>query len=235
MRSKFRYLLLTTSLLLAHPSLNLAQGDQQPRVLVIDGHAGQAAVIQKDGRAYVDLQSLVEIANASLSFKANQIVLRMRASDSNPPAADGLGDAAHSPADNSALSREFMRAGIEGFATMREWASTMANAVQNNYQITEDWAANYREQAANNLRLASAAASTEGDRKALQLLTNEFEAVHEWSNKLVEAKKSMNTAKYALSPDALRDEALSQKIISCGRFLAKMLGSSTFQDDPSCN
>jgi hypothetical protein len=128
-----------------------------------------------------------------------------------------------------------MRAGIEEFATMREWASTMANAVQNGYQITDEWAANYREQAANNLRLASAAATTEGDRKALQLLTNEFEAVKEWSNRLVEAKRSMDTAKYALSPGALRDEALSQKIISCGRFLAKMLGSSSFEDDPSCH
>src|ERR1700758_5884878 len=206
MRSKFRYLLLTPSLLLAHPSLNLAQGDQQPRVLVIDGHAGQAAVIQKDGRAYVDLQSLVEIANASLSFKANQIVLRMRASDSNAPAAEGLGDAAHSPADNSALSREFMRAGIEEFATMREWASTMANAVQNGYQVTEDWAANYREQAANNLRLASAATSTEADRNAFQLLSNEFEAVRDWSNRLIQERKSMDTAKYALSPNALRDD-----------------------------
>src|SRR5207253_11090395 len=54
-------------------------------------------------------------------------------------------------------------------------------------------------------------------------------------NVLVEAKKSMDTAKYALSPSSLRDEALSQKIISCGRFLAKMLGSSSFQDDPSCH
>ena len=232
MRNKFRYFVLTTSLLLALPCLTLANGNQRPRVLVMDGHAGQAAVIQKDGRAYVDLQSLVEITNASLSFKANRIVLSMPACDSNPRAADAVAD---SPTDDSALSREFMRAGIEEFATMREWASTMANAVQNNYQITEEWAANYREQAANNLKLASVAASTQGDRNALQLLTNEFEAVHEWSNKLVEAKRSMDTAKYALSPGALRDEALSQKIVSCGRFLAKMLGSSSFQDDPSCH
>src|ERR1700746_4212714 len=129
MRNNFRNILLTTFLPLSLPCMLLHNHDQQPRVLVIDGHPGQAQVIQKDGRAYVDLESLVEIANASLSFKANQIVLRMRASDSNPLAADALGDAAHSPADNSALSREFMRAGIEGLATMREGASTMANAV----------------------------------------------------------------------------------------------------------
>ena len=215
--------------------MTLAQRDQRPWVLVVDGHSGQAEVIQKDGRAYVDLQSLAEIANGSLSFNGNRIILSIRARDTPPPTSEAPTDLTHSPADDSALSREFMRAGIEEIATMRGWASTMAYAIQNNYQVTEEWAAKYREQAASDLRLASSAASTDGDRNALQLLTNEFEAVREWSNKLVEAKKSMDTAKYALSPGALRNEALSQKIISCGHFLAKMLGSSSFQNDPSCH
>src|ERR1700746_2087507 len=171
MRNNFRNILLTTFLPLSLPCMLLAQHDQQPRVLVIDGHPGQAQVIQQDGRAYVDLESLVEIANASLSFKANRIILSLRASDSSTPVAEAPADAARPSANDSALSRDFMRAGIEEIATMREWASTMAYAIQNNYQITEDWAANYREQAANNLRLASAAASTDGDRKPRHLLT----------------------------------------------------------------
>jgi len=151
------------------------------------------------------------------------------------PSSNSVEDTTPPPAVENGLSRDFMRAGIEEIATMREWASTLAYAIQNNYQVTEDWAATYREQAANNLRVASAAASTDSDHKALQLLTNEFEAVRAWSSKLVEAKRSMDTAKYAMSPDALRNEPLSQKIITCGRFLASMLGSSTFQDDPSCH
>ena len=235
MRNNCWNILLTTLLLLFLPSMTLAQRDQAPRVLVIDGRAGQAAVIQKDGRAYVDLQSLTEMANGSLSFKENRIVLNLPAPDMSRPAAEPAGEPTHHPANDSELSRDFMRAGIEEIATMREWASTLAYAIQNNYQVTDDWAANYREQAANNLRLASAAASTEADQNALQLLTNEFDAVREWSDKLVKARKSMDTAKYALSPDALRNEALSQKIVTCGRFLAAMLGSSSFQDDPSCH
>lgn len=235
MQNNFWNILHTTLLFLALPCMNLAQSSEPPRILEVDGHTGHAKVIQRDGRAYVDLQSLAEITNSSLSFKENRIVLSIRSTGMDRPQAEPSADPALPPANDSGLSRDFMRAGIENFATMREWASTMAYAVQNNYQITEEWAANYREQAANNLRLASAAASTEADRKALQLLTNEFEAVREWSDKLVEAKRSMNTAKYALSPGALRDEALSQKIINCGRFLAKMLGSSNYQDDPSCH
>ena len=127
-----------------------------------------------------------------------------------------------------------MTAAIEQMAQMREWASTLANAIQNGYPVADNWVNDYREQAAHSLRLATVAASTEADRKGLQLLNNEFEAVRKWSNKLVEARKSMDTAKYAMSANALQDEPLSQKIITCGRFLASMLASGNFQDDPSC-
>jgi hypothetical protein len=118
---------------------------------------------------------------------------------------------------------------------MREWASTTAYAIENNYHVTEDWVAKYREEAQHSLRLASAASSTDADRKGLQLLTNEFEAVRAWSDKLLKARTSMDTAKYAMSPGALRSEELSQKIITCGHFLASMLGGSSYKDDPSCH
>jgi hypothetical protein len=236
MRNNFDSILRMALLLMFTTGIASAQRDQQPRILVVQGHSGHAEVIQKDGRAYVDLQSLTEIANGSLSFKGSRIVLSLPASNMGGSAAvETPAEPTHHPADDSGLSQDFMRAGIEEFATLREWASTMAYAIQNNYQITEDWAANYREQAANKLRLASAAAVTEGDRKALQLLNNEFDAVGQWSNKLVEARKSMDTAKYAMSPGALRNEALSQKIVTCGHFLAAMLGSGSFRDDPSCH
>jgi len=235
MRHKCRHFRLMTLWLLSVACVTLAQQNQRPRVLVIDGRAGQAEVIEKGGRTFVDLQSLTEMANGSLSFKANRIILSLPASNTSQPTAEPAEEPTHRPADHSELSRDFIRAGIEEIATMREWASTLAYAIQNNYQVTDDWAANYREQAANNLRLASTASSTEADRNALQLLTNEFEAVREWSDRLVKARKSMDTAKYALSPDALRNEALSQKIVTCGRFLAAMLGGGSFQDDPSCH
>jgi hypothetical protein len=175
MRNKVGFVLLTTTLLMVAAGMALAQRDQQTRILVVEGHNGHAEVIHKEGRTYVDLQSLTEITNGSLSFKGSQIVLSLPASNmSRPPVAETPAEPTHRPADASGLSQDFMRAGIEEFATLREWASTMAYAIQNNYHITEDWAANYREQAANKLRLASAAAATEGDRNALQLLSNEF-------------------------------------------------------------
>lgn len=221
------------SLLLLLPIISLAQ--QQRRTLIIDGETGQANVIEKDGRAYVDVEALTQITHGSLSFKGDRIVLSLPASNGAPPTADASAEPAHSQTTGSELSRNFMRAGIEEIATIREWASTLAYAIQNGYPVTEKWEADYREQAAHDLRLASASVSNEADRNALQLLTNEFEVTREWSNRLVQERKSMNTAKYAMSENTLREDPTSQKIIACGHFLATMLGSGSFQDGPSCH
>ena len=222
-----------SGLLLLAPCAALAQ--EHSRILVVDGQAEEAAVIEEGGRAYVDIQALAQITHGSLSFSGNRIVLTFPKPSLGASTAEPVAEPAHSPVNDSELSRDFMRAGIEEIATIREWASTLAYAIQNGYQVTDNWAANYREQAAHSLRLASAPASTEADRNALQLLTNEFEAVREWSNKLIQERKSMDTAKYALSANALRDDPASQKIIACGHFLGSMLGSGSFRDDPSCH
>jgi hypothetical protein len=222
-------LLITSANIWASPST------QKAETLVIEGQMGQAAVIRVDGRAYVDVETLAHIANWSVSFKANRIVLNLQPNAGDTPAATDTPNAAPPTQDDSSLSRDFMRSGMEAIAQMREWASPLANAIQNGYPVTESWVAGYREQAAHALSLASVAAATDSDRRALQLLTNEFEAVRQWSNKLVEARKSMNTAQYTMSASALRDDPLSQKIVSCGRFLAPMLASGSFQDDSSCH
>jgi hypothetical protein len=226
---------LISGFLVLLPSYTLTQSDQHSRVLVIDGQAGQAPVIEKDGRAYVDIEALAQITHGSLSFKADRIIFSLPVPKANPPMVQPQAEPAHSPIADSGLSRDFMLAGIEEIATMREWASTLGYAIQNGYPITEHWAVQSQEQAAHDLRLAAAAVSNESDRNALQLLTYEFEAVREWSNKLVQERKTMDTAKYAISANALRDDPRSQKIITCGHFLATMLGSGSFKDDPSCH
>jgi hypothetical protein len=221
----------TLTVLLVASGMAFAQVEHQSRTLLVNGHSGQAAVIQENGRAYVDLEALAQIANGSLSFNANRIVLTLPpATVSTPSSVDSP-----NPAEASGLSREFMKAGIEEIALIREWGSPVGNAVQNGYPLKEEWVARYREQAASGLRLASVAASTNADRNALQLLTNEFEGVRDWSNKLVEAGKSMDTAKYSMSENAVRNDPQSQKLITCWRFLASMLGSGSFQDDSSCH
>ena len=212
-------------------SVTVAQVKPESRPFVLNGQAGEVSVIRINDRVYVDLMNLVRIANGSLTLQGNQITLIFPAAATSSPAESP------EPAQpaQSGLSRNFRMAGIEAIAQMREWGTTLAYAIQNGYAVTEGWVADHREQAANSLRLANTAASTNSDKDALQLLTNEFETIREWSNRLVEAKKSMDTAKYTASPNALRDEPMSQKIIACGRYLGSMLAAGDFKDDPSCH
>ena len=231
-----RYKLLTATLsfltlLIISVNTWAKQVTPKTETLVINGQTGQAAVIQVDGRVYVDLTALAQIANWSVGFKVNRIVLSPAPNTASAVASVG------SPTqnDDSSLSRDFMRAGMEAIAQMREWASPLSYAIQNGYPVTENWVAGYRDQAAHALSLASVAAATDADRRALQLLTNEFDAVRQWSDKLVEARNSMNAGQYALSAGALRNDPQSQKIVACGRFLAPMLASGNVQDDPSCH
>jgi hypothetical protein len=219
------------TLLIISASTWAKQVTQKTETLVINGQTGQVAVIQVDGRAYVDVRALAQIANCSVSFKTNRIVLSPALNTASAPETVGP----PTQGDDSTLSRDFMRAGMEAIAQMREWASPLSYAIQNGYPVTENWIAGYREQAAHALGLASVAATTDADRRALQLLTNEFDAVRQWSDMLAEARKSMNTGKYAMSASALRDDPMSQKIVACGRFLAPMLASRNIQDDPSCH
>jgi hypothetical protein len=212
-------------------TVSFAQVKQENRSLVVNGRSGDAAVVQINGRNYVDLETLARIAQGSLGFRGNEITLTLPTSAASPSVATS--EPEHT--NPSGLSRNFVVSGIETIAKMREWGSTLAYAIQHGYGVTESWVAGYREQAASSLSLATDAASTDEDRNALQLLTNEFASVRQWSNNLVAAKQSMNTAQYAMSPDALRNDPLSQKIITCGRFLGAMLGGGEFKDDASCH
>jgi len=212
-------------------ALSSAQVKQEQRTVVVNGKSGNASSVQVNGRTFVDLEGIARIASGSLGFQGAQLTLTVPCSGATAPESAPE----HAPRPHTGLSREFMKAGIETLAQMREWASTLGYAIQNGYGVTDSWVTDYREQANSSLRLASAAASTDSDRSALQLLTHEFDAVSAWSNQLVEAKKRMDVGKYATSPGALREDPASQKIIACGRFLATMIASSEYRDDPSCH
>lgn len=219
-------------LLICASRMSLAQASSQTETLVVNGRPGEAVVVRLNGRTYVDLESLARIAGGSLAFQGNQVALSLPGSS---PMAPATGSDVNGPTARTGLSRDFKEAAIEALARMREWASTVANAIQYGYPISDASASDYRAKAGTSLTQASASASTESDHNALALLANEFQNVQSWSNELIEAKKNMATAKYTMSNDVLRNEPLSQKIINCGHFLGAMLGSGDFKDDLSCH
>lgn len=206
----------------------LAQTSPEARTLVVNGQSAEGAVVQFHNRSFADLEVLARLANGTLIFHGTQVSLQLRCSETSSMSDDQT-------YRKSGLSRGFVIAGIETLSQMREWASAMAYAIQNGYGVTANWAGDYRAKASSSLMVASSAATTDSDRSAQQLLTNEFDNLGAWSDKLVEAKQSMDTAKYSASPGTLRNEPLSQKILNCGHFLGTMLGSGEFKDDPSCH
>ena len=183
-------------------------------------------VLETGGRSYVEIEALARVVNGSLSFNGNQMVLTLPGSPASTSAA-----ASASQPGPMGLSKEFIRAGIEEMSVIREWRSTLTNAVQRGYPITDDWIAAFRDRARQNLRLVSVAASTESDRHAMQLLTNVFNNMNTLSERFLDA----NRTRTYIPPDALNNDPMDQRILNCAHSLAAMAASGQFVDDASCH
>jgi hypothetical protein len=214
---------MTLLALSAMSALATAQTAQQSTSLVISGITGQIPILQLQGRSYVDVESLARLTSGSLSFKGNQMTLTLNSSKA-------AAAAPAAPATDK-LSREFVTAGIEEMASIREWRAAIIQAVQNNYPVVDPWVGNYRRTADKNLALAMAAIKTNADRNAFALLKNEFTNMQTNSDKYLQMKSNNQYT----PPNSFDNDALDQKVLACSRALAAMAASGTFQDDYSCH
>src|SRR5271157_5175067 len=211
-------------------AMAMAQSQREREALSVQGYQGQASVIRYQGQVYVDAQALAQITNGSLSFEKNKILLTLP----NPDGSSWSGDA-----HTSGFSRPFIKAAIEAMASIREWGGTLQAVVQNGYPVGNTTAGNtimaFQGRAADSVALASAAASTDSDYRGLELLKNEFNNVQAWSDRFVEARKSMSAANLTMSESQVNNDSEAQKIIHCGQFLAQMFASGDYQDDAVCH
>jgi hypothetical protein len=224
---------LLAALFLIVPGMALPQGGSEKRTLIINGQSTQVPVIQVNGRSYVDLEALASAVNGSLSFAGSQIAFSVPTGPATAPpaAATAASVSASAQVPNPGFSKGFLNAAIEQGATLREWHAALASAIQNGYPVTAAALAPYRAQATTNLRLASAAVSTDSDRGAYQLLTNLFQNMVKLTEKYVAARANMTS----ISPDALQNDSLNQRLVTCGRSLGAMAASGQFVDDGSCD
>jgi hypothetical protein len=221
---------LLAALILAGTGIAVSQDANQSRNLIINGQPAQVPVITVNGRSYVDLAALARAVNGTLSFGGNQIALTLSGAPVSTAATPAAAPA-QAPASNPGFSRGFLQAGIEQMATLREWHSALASAIVNGFPVTANWIAPYRAQAMTGLRLVSTAVTTDADRSAYQLLNNEFQNMAKLSDKYI-AKRANLTY---VSPDALQNDDLNQRIVNCGHSLASMAASGQFVDDGSCH
>jgi hypothetical protein len=212
---------LMLALLLILPRLALSQAAQQKLTLLVNGQPGQAAVVQIDGRSYVEIESFVRVVNGSLRFKENQIILTLPAPTTSAPPAQP---------EAPAFSKDFVRAAIEAMAAIREWRSVLTNSVRHGYPVSEDWLSDFRAQAAKNLMLASVAASTDYDRGAIKFLNSGFDDMDKLSNNILAIRKTRDY----LAPDAMDNDPLNKRILSCAHSLVSVFASGRFEDDGTC-
>jgi hypothetical protein len=224
--SKTRRWLILGLLLTANATI-FAQAPRETGKLQIKGYPGEAAIVRVNGRPFVDLEALVRITGGAVAFESGRAVLTL------PPAETSGASPAGQPV-NTGFSRPFMGAGIEAIASMREWGSTLVVAIRNGFPLGN--AINpYRGRAADKVRLAAAAASTDDDRNGLELLRKELNDVQAWSDKLVNARNSMSAANFTMSETAMQEDPMFQGIVQCGQYLAQMLASGSFQEAGACH
>jgi hypothetical protein len=236
MRRKNSLACLLATLFLVAPGIGWSQNTSQSRTLIVNGQSTQVAVVQVNGRPYVDLAALASAVNGSLISDGNQIALSVPVGSatpaaSAPPTAAAQPASPAAPASNPGFSRGFLNAGIEAAATIREWHTALASAIQNGIPVTAGILAPYRAQATTNLRLVSTAISTDSDRNAYQLLNNEFQNMAKLADKYIAKRANLSY----IAPDALQNDSLNQRFVACGRSLGAMAASGQFVDDGSCN
>jgi hypothetical protein len=207
-------------IVLTLPVFISAQSAPHPQTLVVNGQAGKTTVVQVNGRSYVDVEALAQIANGTVAFKDNQITLTV------PASASGSSGQQSPPG----FSKEFLSAAIESIAAVREWRTGIATAIQNSISVTDSWVAAFQRQANDSLRQASVAAITATDRAALQLLTNEYNNMRTWSDRLIAARKTLQY----MSQEDMNSDPLFQQILTCSHSLAAIVANGQFQDEPAC-
>jgi hypothetical protein len=192
----------------------LAQGTPD-KILVVNGKTTNLKVRVIGGRSYVDIENLAQITRGVVTFEVNRVVLTMAVapSDGAPPHATP---------------------GLSSLAAMKEWQGALRAMVANGLATGGEWARSYEDQVMTSLEQATAAASTDSDRSALQLLGNQFATLRGWSGNLIAERQALDGAR-TVDPNALKNDPVLAKITACGRFLGVMLVSGAVADDPSCH
>ncbi|MGA2570721.1 MAG: hypothetical protein ABSF23_09390 [Terracidiphilus sp.] len=221
-----RAILLTAAMFTALsmlPANASAQAPQNASSFTIAGHAGEAQLLQVNGKSYVEIETLARLTQGTLSFKANRTILTLPPSDAT--------EQASTPPARPGFSRAFTEAGIEEMGVIREWRIAIVSAVLNNAPVSEDWVSSQHRLSEKNLALASAAASTDDDRSAYPLLSAEFNNMQTLSESYLVIRKQAAF----ISPDTFHNSPLEDRILSCARDFVSMTENHEFQDLPSCH
>ena len=221
----FGFILLFAGILLAQ--------NVPDRALIVNGKSA-GMVVQMDGHAFVDVETVAQFTNGSVTLEPNRVVLTFPISGSNATPAPAPAPQALPPAPPPGLSRNFASLAIAELAEMREWRGAVGTILTYGVPVVGTWPQDYHDRVEANLGQVGLAASTAADQDAFQLLQNEFSNLERWANDVVTTRQSLN-ATNSVRPDTLQNDPTLAKISDCSRFLSSMLVSGMFADNQSCH
>ncbi len=224
--------LLAAGLILLSASVTVAQENagETTKTLVVNGKTSETGLIQVNGRSYVDIETLAQMSNGSVTVEANRIVLTIPA-----PNASSVATTTRSVAPPRAgISRDFASAAVSALADMREWRGAISMMISYGLVVSSSWSSDYHDRVESDLSQAALAATTDSDQNALPLLRNEFDKLNSWADETLAARQALNGAK-TVDPNGLKNDPALAKITECGRFLNGMIVSREFSDSASCH
>ena len=216
--------------ILVFAGILLAQNNSQ-KPLVVNGKAIGTA-IQMGGHSYVDVETIAQFTNGSVTLEPNRVVLSFPPPQPAPETSSDNGPAPTTPPTQ--LSRNFASLAIGELAEMREWRGAVGTILQYGVPVVGTWPQDYRDHVEANLRQVQLAVSSPGDDQAMQLLQNEFNNLSSWAGNVVSTRQNLN-ATNTIGPDPLQGDPALAKINACARFLGSMFVSGNFADDSSCH
>jgi hypothetical protein len=219
----FGFILLFAGILLAQ--------NKPDRALIVNGKS-EGMVVQMNGHAYIDVETVARFTNGSLTIEPTQIALTFPTAGTS--AAPGIALASLPQAPSPSLSRNFASLAIAELAEMREWRGAVGTILTYGVPVVGSWPQDYHDHVEANLNQVGVAASTSADEDTMQLLRNEFSNLARWANDVVTTRQSLN-ATNTVRPDTMQNDQTLAKISNCSRFLSSMLVSGSYADDPSCH
>jgi hypothetical protein len=230
-RNKLFYLALSGFILL-FAGILFAQSTPD-RALIVNGKTA-GMVVQMGGRAYVDVETIAQFTNGSVTLEPTRVVLTFPSGGTSASASGAAAAAAAAPAPPPGLSRNFASLAISELAEMREWRGAIGTILTYGVPVVGTWPQDYRDRVQANLEQVAIAATTAADQDAMQLLRNEYSNLSGWADQVVSTRQSLNATK-TVGPDTLQNDTTLAKINDCNRFLSSMLVSGTFADNQSCH
>jgi hypothetical protein len=195
------------------------------RTLFVNGKS-VGTVTQIGGRSYLDIDTVAQIMNGTVTVEPNRILLVTTGKEPGPNSS--------APPVPRGLSKEFARSAVAELSEMREWRGAVGAILSYGSPVVGSWPQDYHDRVEADLAQTAVAASTAADQDALQLLRNEFQNLSQWTSDIVSARQSLDATK-SVDPTAMQNDQALAKITKCSSFLNSMLVSAVFADDASCH